>query len=409
VVVSDSNGHLSSWSAAGEWRWSFPTGATPNAPPSLSPDERVAYVGTVTGTLVAFDDGGEMWKCKLGHAIETAPTVSRDGTIYVTDVSGALSTVTANGKLLRTTSTSSRVSPIILGDGGLLVPTHKGEILRAPGKLQTLYVCDMYDSNMRSVDLLTESDRHEYTGPKCFSTNVAVDRFGRIYTTDYDRHQIVRMSDLSGKDAVTLGPFRAPLGIAFDSKDRIYVTEHEGDCLVRVDDMTGKNRVEFGAKGSGVLQLEEPAGVVLDSKDRIYIADTANNRIVRFDDMTGKNWVSIGSLQWSMEPLHFRGPGGIALDSQERIYVGDIFNGALVRCDDMQGTNWVRLRFSPDGKNKFNYGGFLALDAIGRIYMSDENSGRVIRVDDMTGAGWYEISVRSPNKEKLLPRGIAIH
>ncbi|MCI4433590.1 MAG: SBBP repeat-containing protein, partial [Nitrosopumilus sp.] len=69
---------------------------------------------------------------------------------------------------------------------------------------------------------------------------------------------------------------------------------------------------QFGAFGSGDIQLNNPEGIALDSLGNIYVADTSNNRVQKF------NSAGVFQLKFGTSGSgngQFSSPIGIALDS----------------------------------------------------------------------------------------------
>jgi sugar lactone lactonase YvrE len=228
----------------------------------------------------------------------------------------------------------------------------------------------------------------EFWGP----AGIAVDATDRIYVTDSNNHQVVRMDTFAGSGWVRLGSFGQnagqfvyPMSVDVDAQNHIYVG-HQKFYIVRMDDMNGAGWQTFGQLGSGTGQFVEARGVHLGKDDKIYVADYTGARVTRFDNMTGANWAALGALGSGTN--QFRFPSDIATDSQGRIYVADTANNRIIRMDNMQGSGWVALGTQGGSAGQFNQPTNIAISGDGKIYVVDSWNNRIVRMNDMTGAGW---------------------
>lgn len=269
--------------------------------------------------------------------------------------------------------------------------------------------------------------------------SLVIGKDGRIYFTDIDRCQVMRMDDMDGKGLIAFGhpgyggqgAFRHLEGdMVMDSKERIYVVDSRAAKLVRFDNMEGSNWTELDLVALG---LPVPYALGIDSMDRLYIGDDYRGRMVRIDSMAGDGLVSFGEKGQGQG--QFSSLIAIAIDSQGRILVSDTTRHCIIRFDDMAGTNWVsydgsdaegkdalveprHISIAPDGSlyladattaRIYHFKDFsalgrevwgwdgsggrpwqaigLGLDAAGRIYFADNQLGRIGRIDDLTGKG----------------------
>ena len=113
--------------------WSTPVGGAVSSRPLVSGG--VAYVSSADGRLYALTAGSgkELWSVKLGGPLDSSPAIG-GGLIYVgsavSDVSGSLCVVTANGKIVKEYQTGAQVqsSPLI-ADGWVIVGSDNDEVL----------------------------------------------------------------------------------------------------------------------------------------------------------------------------------------------------------------------------------------------------------------------------------------
>ena len=133
--------------AAGTIAQTFQTGSNIEfSSPTISLDGKTLYVGALDNNLYAFDltTGAVKWKFAAGGAIESAPAIGRDGTIYFGALDGKLYAVSDNGN----GSVSQVFPPLTLG----------GPVYGSPtiDKRGVLYVAtDAPDSKLYFVDSLT--------------------------------------------------------------------------------------------------------------------------------------------------------------------------------------------------------------------------------------------------------------
>lgn len=183
------------------------------------------------------------------------------------------------------------------------------------------------------------------------------------------------------------GPLKRATAVATDAQGRIYITDADLGQVVRIDDLNGTNLATFGSSGSGIGQFKNPMGIAVDRLGRIYVADAGNRRIVRIDDMNGEGWRTYDGMMYGGRGLQVEGSTRIAVDSRNRLYYLRPYNGYVVRVDDMSGANMAfwggaaptsgYYLVSPDD---------IAIDAQDRVYIADSGAGWITRIDDMTGA-----------------------
>lgn len=184
------------------------------------------------------------------------------------------------------------------------------------------------------------------------------------------------------------GPLKRPTAVATDNQGRIYITDADLGQVLRVDDLMGTNLATFGSPGSGIGQFKYPQGIAVDRQGHIYVADTGNNRIVRIDDMNGGAWTTYDGAAYGARAMQVLLPKDIAVDSKGRLYYLRSDNGYVVRVDDIGGANvqsWGGP--APGTGNYLVEPRGIAIDAQDRIYVTDIQTGFLTRIDDITGAG----------------------
>jgi hypothetical protein len=117
--------------------------------------------------------------------------------------------------------------------------------------------------------------------------NLAVDREGRIYVTDWTWSQVqvfnkdgTFVQEWGGR-GIEDGKFRYPHGVAV-SDGRVFVAD-AGNNRIQVFATDGTFLAKWGSRGAGDGQFDEPEGVAVDAEGRIFVADTNNHRIQVFE------------------------------------------------------------------------------------------------------------------------------
>lgn len=144
-----------------------------------------------------------------------------------------------------------------------------------------LYVVDTTARLVKILDrasgetLGTIGDKGEPTDRLSRPTNLAVDRDGRVYVTDFGRFQVLRFDSSGnlertfGKLGDNRGHFARPKGIALDRGGRLYAVDAAFNN-VQVFDPEGRLLLFFGGGGENPGELMLPAKVVIDYDNLKY-------------------------------------------------------------------------------------------------------------------------------------------
>jgi len=178
-------------------------------------------------------------------------------------------------------------------------------------------------------------------------TGISVGPDGNLYVSDTHYHRVV-VFDSQGKVINKFGclgegdgEFIYPTDVAFDKNGRIFVSEYGGNDRISVFDKDGVFQYCFGEPGSGEKQFSRPSALCIDpTNDHLYIADACNHRIAVYT-LEGKLVRYLGRV--GSEPGCLRYPYDLALSD----------NGDLVICE--YGNNRVQI-LSPQGQSRGIYG-----------------------------------------------------
>jgi hypothetical protein len=209
------------------------------------------------------------------------------------------------------------------GDGGLAAQAQFNGVfcLALDVKRRRLYLCDLGNRRIRSVDLKNG-----------IVTTVAGD--GRRGIPD------------DGAEA-TKSPLIDPRAITLDSKGNLYILERGGNAL-RVVSPEGKIRTVLGAPNqpppAEVGAMDGPKHLCVDREDNVYIADTENHRILKFLPRSGVVQVVVGTgkppasgvattedLNGSAREVTLNRPHGVFIHRDGSLYIADSSNGRILR------------------------------------------------------------------------------
>jgi hypothetical protein len=144
-----------------------------------------------------------------------------------------------------------------------------------------LYVVDAKAQLVKVLDrasgetLGTIGDKGEPADRLSRPTNLAVDRAGRVYVTDFGRFQVLRfdangtLERAFGKLGDNRGHFARPKGIALDQANRLYAVDAAFNN-VQIFDPEGRLLLFFGGPGENPGSLLLPAKVVIDYDNLKY-------------------------------------------------------------------------------------------------------------------------------------------
>ena len=235
-----------------------------------------------------------------------------------------------------------------------------------------------------------------------FPNDVAADRSGNVYITDWDSHRVRRV-DANGTITTVAGtgeggfggdggPAGAallwrPIGVAVDSAGNLYISDQGNHRIRRVDrsgiitTVAGNGKGDYGGDGGPAVDagLYDPRAVAVDGAGNLYIAQTTAGRIRRVD--------TAGIITTVATGLRF--PRGLAVDGSGNLYIADSVNDRIRRVDAQGVVTTVAGTgvggFGGDGgpavqaRLHFPYG--LAVDSAGNLYIADLGNHRIRRVD----------------------------
>jgi hypothetical protein len=231
----------------------------------LSPKGTVRVIAG-TGEQGATGDGGPAIDARFNgpHHLLIGP----DGHLFIAD--------TWNNCVRRVDLKTGIVSRVagtgekgFSGDGGKAVDAKFGGIYAIAFSVNTLFICDLDNRRVRTVDLST----------------------GVVRTVAGNGEKGV---PADGQDALTQ-PLVDPRAIAVDSRGRLYILERNGHAL-RVVELDGKIRTVAGNGTPGFTGdggparealLRGPKHISIDQDDSVLIADTENHVIRRYSPQTG--------------------------------------------------------------------------------------------------------------------------
>jgi DNA-binding beta-propeller fold protein YncE len=170
-------------------------------------------------------------------------------------------------------------------------------------------------------------------GQFTFPTDIAFDKQGSIYVSEYgsnDRVQVFDPTDLHvirtfGKFGNLDGEFARPQSMVIDGDD-LYITDSCNHRIVvfKTDGTFVRNMCSVG---TGLGQLKFPYGLDEDREGHLVVAEFGNNRVQVIDKATGA-----GIRTWGMagrEPGQLAYPWAVAVDKDDRMVIVDSGNNRL--------------------------------------------------------------------------------
>jgi len=165
-------------------------------------------------------------------------------------------------------------------------------------------------------EFLKYLDPPELQGKKVIAT-IAIDHESNIYVGENESGQIIVLKLKFGSKGKEKGQFQAISNIAVDKEGKIYVTDYQG-IAVQVFDRNGNFLRGWGEHAVGMHNFSLPGGIAGDSQGRIFVADTLRQEIKVFD-REGKFLQRFGGF--GNRPGDVAYPVDIAIDPSDRIYV----------------------------------------------------------------------------------------
>jgi hypothetical protein len=234
---------------------------------------------------------------------------------------------------------------------------------------------------------------------------IGADNKGNVYEVVYVGLSAKPIVKDIRKPGEFTGPLKYPTAIACDKQGRIYITDRELGQVIRIDNLDGANLLTFGSTGSGIGQFKSPSGIAIDKDGRIYIADMGNRRIVRINDLAGEGWVTYNGEQYSNKGFQVDLVSEIAVDSKNRLYF--LKYDKVIRIDDMNGSNvtfYGGYESSDTSLGQLlNNGTGIAIDYADRIYIADMGGRSLIRINDIEGSG-RTLLYKGTNGQQLFRR-----
>ncbi len=260
--------------------------------------------------------------------------------------------------------------------------------------------------------------------------NVAVDRAGNLYVSDFGAHQVYRVgsgglfttiagtgkSGFTGDNATAkLAQLSSPAGLAIDSRGNLYIAD------------SGNNRIRKVSQGgiSSIFTVIGPTGLAVNAADTLYIAASAYfgttlhavgsgiaardvaadpagnlylsaNNVVREIAVDGTVTTKAGSGAaryyggdgGPANASRMHNPWGIARDDLGNLYVADSDNHRIRKI----ATNGVMSTFAGTGESGSSITGGLALlaqlngpksvalDSVRNVYVADSGNNRVCKI-----------------------------
>ncbi len=340
-----------------------------------------------TGTAGFSGDNGPGVKAQLDHPYGLAIDLS--GNLYIADLGNSR---------IRKLSTDGQISTV--AGGGSTVPS------AATDGLQALSM--------------------KLNAPR----NVAVDRAGTLYLSDFGAHQVYRVgssgifttvagtgkSGFSGDNATAkLAQLSSPAGLAIDSSGNLYIAD------------SGNNRIRKVSQGgiASIFTVIGPTGLAVNSADTLYIAasayfgttvhalgsgiaardvtaDSAGNLYLSANNFVRKIAAdgSVTTKAGSGAARYYGGDGGpanasrmhnpwgIARDDLGNVYIADSDNHRIRKI----ATNGVMTTFAGTGESgasltsgvallaQLNGPRGVALDSVRNLYVADSGNNRVCKI-----------------------------
>jgi uncharacterized protein (TIGR03437 family) len=383
-------------------------------------------------------DGGTAALAQIGSAEGLA--IDSAGNLYVSDAIDHRVRKIAPGGVITTVAGTGR--PGFGGDGGQAdaaqLKTPYGIAVDADGNL---YIADLGNFRIRKVtpggvirtiagggESVPSGDGGDATTARLNQPrNVAVDREGNVYISDFGDHRVYRIApggtiakvagtgvrgSAGDGGAAAWAQLSSPAGLAVDADGMLYIAD-SGNNLIR--------KVERGlirtVGTTGALQAT-PTGIALDRAGDLYVALTGNRQIVlKLNPASGTLLTVAGTGQSGYSgdggpalSAKLTDPRDVAVDAAGSLYVGDgrrvrVISGGTIRTFAGDGV----FGFRGDGAEAvwahLSSPRAVALDGWGNLFIADQGNYRVRKV---TAAGTIStVAGGSPALPLTWPSGLA--
>ncbi len=275
------------------------------------------------------DVQSQVWGSRGARAGEfTQPralAVSRDGFVYICDITGRINKWTTSGKFVTSWKTpklpyNQPEGPegiCVLSNGNLaFTNTHASNVIIYSPKGKLIRKFGVYGTGFGQFLLVT---------------GIVADNDGFIYCADYGG-EVDRVSKWTqdGKCVAqwkghgdSPRQFRRPCGLAISIEGDLLVADINNHRIQRLDRKTGAFKGQFGLQGRRVGQMNYPYGVAVDRIGQIYTVEFGNHRVQKWTK-EGKFIASWGKPGHGKNQL--ANPRGIAIGKDGQVFIADTMN-----------------------------------------------------------------------------------
>ncbi|MBC7783652.1 MAG: hypothetical protein H7144_07410 [Burkholderiales bacterium] len=205
---------------------------------------------------------------------------------------------------------------------------------------------------------------------------LTVDGDGNLWTADTHYHRVIvftpdgREIKRFGTHGSGPGEFDLPTDIAFDRLGNIYVSEYGDNNRIQVFDPSLKFVRSFGQLGAADGDLSRPQSIVIID-DLLYTSDSCNHRISVFklDGTFVKNLGRTGSA-----PGEYRFPYGLDADESGNLLVAEFGNNRIQKIDRHTGAGLWKWGTPGRLPGELNYPWAIAADGNRAIVVDAGNN-----------------------------------